>query len=49
MKLSSPKVKIFLKGTFWARNVEKTILKKFLIFWEMELFSPKLKKLIFFL
>ena len=42
--------KKFQEGTFRAQEIEKKTLKKFLIFWEMELASPKLKKLfIFFL
>ena len=42
--------KKFQEGTFRAQEIEKKTLKKFLIFWEMELASPKFKKLfIFFL
>ena len=44
MKLSSCKIKNIQKGTFRARKIKKSTLKKFLIFWEMELSSRKLKK-----
>ena len=44
MELPSSKNKNFKKGTFRARKLKKTPLKKLLIFWEMELSSPKLKK-----
>ena len=44
MELPSSKNKNFKKGTFRARKLKKTPLKKLLIFWEMELCSPKLKK-----
>ena len=51
MKLSSRKLKkllIFQKGTFWPQKIKKNTLKKFLIFQEIELSSPKLKKLLYF-
>ena len=49
IELSRPKFKKFQEGTFHARKTKKPTLKKFLIFQEMELFCPKLKKFrIFF-
>ena len=48
MELSSSKLKkllMFLEGTFRAQKNEKITLKKCLIFREMELSSPKLKKI----
>ena len=47
MEFSSPKIKKIQEGTFRARKIKNT-LKKFLIFWGMELFSPKLKELLYF-
>ena len=38
----------FKEGTFLARKIKKTTLKKFLIFQEMELSSPKLRELFIF-
>ena len=48
MELSSPKIKKLKEGTFRAQNVKKPTLKKLLIFWEMELFSPKFRKRLYF-
>ena len=47
MELSSPKIKL-QEGHFQAEKNLKNTLKKFLIFQEVELSSPKLKKLYFF-
>ena len=44
MELSSPKIKKFQEGTFRARQIKKTTLKKFLIIREMELSSPRFRK-----
>ena len=49
MELSSPKIKNFQERTFQAQKKQKKpTMKKFLIFRETELFSPKLKKLLCF-
>ena len=52
MERSSPKLKkllIFQKVTFRAQEIKiKPTLKNFIIFWEMELSCPKLKKLLYF-
>ena len=48
MELSSPKNKKFQEGIFRAQKIKKTYFEKFLIFQEMELSSPKLKKLLYF-
>ena len=39
---------IFQAGTFKAQKIKKSTLKKFLIFCQMELSSPKLKKILYF-
>ena len=44
----SKKLLTFQEGTFRAQKIKKPTQKKFLIFREMELFSPKLKKLLYF-
>ena len=36
------------RENFPNSKTKKTFLKKFLIFWEIELSSPKLKKLLYF-
>ena len=38
---------MFQEGTFQARKIKQLTLKKILIFWEIELFSNKLKKLLY--
>ena len=48
MKLSSLKYKKFQEGTFRARKIKKPTLKTFLIFREMEVSNPKLKKVLYF-
>ena len=48
MEILNFKIKKFQQGTFYARKVKKPTPKKFLIFWEMELASLKLKKLLYF-
>ena len=49
MELSSLKNKKYQKGTFQAQKIiKKPTQRKFLIFGEMELFSVKLKKLLYF-
>ena len=49
MEFFSPKTKKFEEGTFRAQKIKKHTLKSSLIFQEIELSSPKLIKLIFFL
>ena len=48
MEPSSHKIKKFQGGTFRAQKIKKPTLKKFLIYREMELSSPKLRKLLYF-
>ena len=44
MQISSPKIKKFQEGNFQARKIKKHTL----VFKEMEVFSPKRKKLLYF-
>ena len=48
-KLLSPKIKKFWKGLSELKNLKKATLKKFLIFWDMELFSFKINNSYIFL
>ena len=48
MEFSSLKNKKFEEGTSELEKIKKPTLKKILIFREMELFSPKLKNLLYF-
>ena len=47
MELSGRKIKL-QKGTFRGRKTKKAYSEKFLIFQEMELFNPKIKKFLYF-
>ena len=48
MELSWSKIKELQEKTFQARKIKKFTSKKFLIFHEIEFFSPKLKELLSF-
>ena len=51
MKPFSPKLKkllIFQERTFQAQKIKRPTLKKFHVFLEMELFSHKIKILLYF-
>ena len=48
IELSRWKTKKFQEGTFQVQKVKNPTLKEFLIFWEIEFSSPKLKKLLIF-
>ena len=47
-ELSSLTNKKFQDKTFTARKIKKTPLKNFLIFRETKIFSPELKKFLYF-
>lgn len=47
IELAIPKIKKIQEGTFRAQKLKNPTLKKSLTFWEIELSSLKLKKLLY--